>query len=260
MIWTVILQGAITLVMLTGLELVLGVDNIVMVSIISNRLPKVDQSKARKIGLILAIMARVLLLCTLSFFAGIQAPLFFIFAHGVKVQHIIFLIGGLFLLSKSTVEIHKEVEEEGETAKEIANDNRKAGVSFGWTILSIVGMDIVFSLDSVITAVGMANSIGIMIAAVVFAMIVMILMVDTISEFINQHPTVKMLALAFLLMIGALLVISSAGVEVPRGYIYFAMGFSGLVEVLNMTRAKKRKAKVISLPDSADEQLVFKPD
>lgn len=249
MLGMAILQGAISLLMLVALELVLGVDNIVMISIISNRLPEKDRSKARKIGLALAVITRVLLLGTLSFFTGIQAPLFYIFAHGVKVQHIIFFGGGLFLLQKSTVEIHKETEEEGETAAEVAEGNAKAGVSFLWTIITIVGMDIVFSLDSVITAVGMANHLGIMIAAVVIAICVMILMVDTISTFINQHPTVKMLALAFLLMIGALLVISSAGVEVPRGYIYFAMGFSAFVEVLNMTKAKKRKAKLALTKD-----------
>lgn len=162
------------------------------------------------------------------------------------------------MLQKSTVEIHKETEEEGETEKQVASDNAKAGVSFFWTIVSIVGMDIVFSLDSVITAVGMANHLGIMIAAVMIAIGVMLFMVDNISAFINQHPTVKMLALAFLLMIGALLVISSAGVEVPRGYIYFAMGFSAFVEVLNMTKAKKRKAKMavsieVVAPNSAEK-------
>jgi predicted tellurium resistance membrane protein TerC len=220
---------------LTILELVLGIDNIVFISILSGKLPAEQQPKARYIGLTMALLMRVILLFSLSWVMGLTAPLFSIpvVNHPVSGRDLILIIGGLFLIAKSTHEIHGSLEgEEGHASK-------KVYASFTSVIIQITLLDIVFSLDSVITAIGMVEQVWIMIAAVVVSIIAMMLFAGSIGSFVQKHPTVKMLALAFLLLIGVTLLAEGFHQKIPKGYIYFAMAFSVLVEILNMRLRKK---------------------
>ncbi|MGB4399992.1 MAG: TerC family protein [Daejeonella sp.] len=242
----------ISLVTLTVLEIVLGIDNIIFISIMASKLPENQQKKARRIGLALAMVTRVLLLLSLSWIMQLTSPLFnmgewigltsgeWFEKLAISGRDLILIIGGLFLIYKSTREIHEKLEGDEHDVK------TKAVVTFSGVIVQILILDIVFSLDSVITAVGMADSIGVMIAAVVIAVIVMMLSAGSISDFVNKHPTVKMLALSFLLLIGVSLLAEGFEQHIPKGYIYFAMAFSVLVEMLNL-KMKKDKNKPVKL-------------
>jgi len=233
----------ISLLTLTVLEIILGIDNIVFISILAGKLPPQQQPKARRIGLSLALITRVLLLCCLAWMAKLTRPLFHIpamlgmsEAHDVSGRDLILLLGGLFLLWKSTREIHGKLEgEEGAASSRVAP-------GFAGVIVQILLLDIVFSLDSVITAVGMARHLAVMIAAVILALIFMLIFAGRISDFINRHPSLKMLALSFLLLIGVALVAEGFHKEIPKGYIYFAMAFSVGVETLNIRAQSKTKA------------------
>jgi len=221
------------LVTLTVLEIVLGIDNIIFISIVAGKLPPHQRGKARKIGLALALITRILLLLSLSWLIGLTKPLFAVMNHEVSGRDLILILGGLFLLFKSTAEIHEKLEgEEGEK-------NRKLASSFGGILFQIMMLDVVFSLDSVITAVGMVKQIGVMVAAVIIAVIIMLISVDVIADYVDRHPSVKILALAFLILIGVSLLGEGMGHHIPKGYIYFAMGFSVGVEVLNQKTHKK---------------------
>jgi predicted tellurium resistance membrane protein TerC len=223
----------ISLLTLTLLEIILGIDNIVFISILAGKLPKEQQAKARKLGLLLALCTRILLLLGLAWMVRLTKPLFEIFHHGVSGRDLILICGGLFLLGKSTHEIHDKLEgEDGEVTKRLAP-------SFGAVLVQIMLLDIVFSLDSVITAVGMAKHVPVMVAAVILAVGFMMIFSGTISRFIDKHPTIKMLALTFLMLIGCTLVAEGFHKEIPKGYIYFAMSFSIGVEVLNIRLRKK---------------------
>ena len=218
---------------LSVLELVLGIDNVIFISILSGKLPEKDQKKARLIGLALALLMRVGLLFSLTWVMGLTAPLFTVWGQSVSGRDLILLIGGLFLLAKSTHEIHGSLEgAEGEGSK-------KVYAGFTGVIIQIMLLDIVFSLDSVITAVGMVNNIWVMIAAVVVSIIAMMLFAGSIGAFVQRHPTIKMLALSFLLLIGTTLVAEGLHFHIPKGYVYFAMAFSVFVEVLNIRLRKK---------------------
>ena len=218
---------------LTVLELVLGIDNVIFISILAGKLPPEQQAKARYIGLALALVMRVILLFSLTWVIGLTEPLFTVFSQQVSGRDLVLLIGGLFLIAKSTHEIHGSLEgEEGHASA-------KVYASFASVIVQIMLLDIVFSLDSVITAVGMVDNIWIMIAAVVISIIAMMLFAGSIGAFVQRHPTVKMLALSFLLLIGVTLIAEGFHQHIPKGYIYFAMAFSVLVEILNLRLRKK---------------------
>ncbi len=223
---------------LTALEIVLGVDNVVFISILAGKLPPEKRAKARQVGLGLAMFMRIALLLAISWVIGLTAPLFNIVNQEISGRDLILLVGGLFLLAKSTHEMHGQLEgEEGHASAKVA-------ASFGAVIFQILLLDIVFSLDSVITAVGMADDIGVMIAAVVIAVGFMMFFAGKISSFVEKHPTVKMLALSFLLLIGMSLIAESFDLHIPKGYIYFAMAFSLFVEVINMKLRKRSKDPV----------------
>jgi predicted tellurium resistance membrane protein TerC len=230
----------ISLVTLTLLEIVLGIDNIIFISILASKLPKEQQAKARKLGLGLALVTRVLLLMGLAWVVRLEKPFFTtqILSYDIAVsgRDLILILGGLFLLAKSTYEIHEKLEgEDGEVTKKIAP-------RFAAVIVQIMMLDIVFSLDSVITAVGMVKQIGVMISAVIIAMAFMLLFVNSIGQFVDKHPTIKMLALSFLILIGSMLVAEGFHKEIPKGYVYFAMAFAVGVEMLNIkirTKAEK---------------------
>ncbi len=231
----------ISLITLTFLEVVLGIDNIIFISILSGKLPPEQQPKARKVGLALAMITRILLLCGLAWIVKLEKPFvegkFLSMDIAISGRDAILILGGLFLLGKSTREIHEKLEgEDGEKTKGMA-------ASFTSVIIQIMLLDIVFSLDSVITAVGMVKQVGIMIAAVVIAVLAMLLFVNQISQFVEEHPSIKMLALSFLIMIGALLVAEGFHQHIPKGYVYFSMAFSVAVEMLNI-RMRKKSAKV----------------
>jgi predicted tellurium resistance membrane protein TerC len=218
----------VSLVTLTFLEIVLGIDNVIFISILAGKLPPDQQSKARTIGLAFALITRILLLLSIKWLMELTKPLGTIFSHAFSGRDLILLAGGLFLIAKSTHEIHAKLETEG------FEPTAKARGTLLGTVLQIGLLDIVFSLDSVITAVGMAKEIGVMIAAVTIALLVMLLAAGTISQFVDRHPTIKMLALAFLILIGVVLVADGVGQHIERGYIYFAMAFSTVVEMLNI--------------------------
>lgn len=226
-------ENLIAFLTLSALEIVLGIDNIVFIAIISNALPHEVQSKARRIGLLLAMGTRILLLLGITWVMGLTAPLLTLLGHVVTGRDVVLLAGGLFLIAKSTFEIHEKIE----PAKDGEPHLRKAR-GFGAAVTQIALLDIVFSLDSVITAVGMSGEIVVMVAAVVAAVAVMMAFADPVSHFVSRHPTVQMLALSFLILIGVFLVAEGLGRHIDRGYIYFAMGFSLLVELLNL-RARK---------------------
>ncbi len=233
-------SGLLALVTLTFLEIVLGVDNVIFISILSSKLPASQQSRARRTGLMAAMVMRILLLLSIAWVTRLTAPLFSAFGWPVSGRDLILIGGGLFLLGKATLEIHDKLEgEEGHGSTRVAP-------SFGAVIAQIMVLDIVFSLDSVITAVGMAEDISIMVAAVVLAVGVMMFSAEPISVFVNRHPTVKMLALSFLLLVGLSLVGDGLGLHIPKGYIYFAMGFSVFVELVNL-RVRGRGVKPVHL-------------
>ena len=223
----------IALATLTFLEIVLGVDNIIFISILSGKLPPSQQPRARRIGLVGAMVTRVLLLLSLAWIIKLTRPWFTIIGHPISGRDLILIFGGLFLLGKSTYEIHDKLEgEEGHSSNRVAS-------SLVSVILQIMVLDIVFSLDSVITAVGMVDELWVMVTAVIIAVGIMMWSAEPISAFVHRHPTVKMLALSFLLLIGASLVAEGFGHHIPKGYIYFAMGFSVFVEAINLrVRAK----------------------
>ena len=223
----------IALATLTFLEIVLGVDNIIFISILSGKLPPEQQPRARRLGLMGALVTRLLLLMSLAWVIRLTAPLFTIASQEISGRDLILLIGGLFLIGKSTHEIHDKLEgEEGHASGRVA-------ASFASVIVQIMLLDIVFSLDSVITAVGMVDELWVMITAVIIAVGIMLLSAESISIFVHRHPTVKMLALSFLLLIGLSLIAEGFDHHIPKGYIYFAMGFSVFVEALNLKMKKK---------------------
>ena len=230
-------SGIVALISLTSLEIVLGVDNVIFISILTNKLPMAQQGRARRMGLLAAMGMRILLLAFIVWIIRLTAPFFYILGHPISGRDLILIGGGLFLLAKSTTEIHQRLDgEEGHSSARVQP-------SFTAIITQIVLLDIVFSLDSVITAVGMANEIIIMVTAVILAVGVMMFSAGPISSFVNRHPTVKVLALSFLLLIGMSLVGDGLGMHIPKGYIYFAMGFSVLVELINL-RVRKITAPV----------------
>jgi len=230
-------SGLLALITLTFLEIVLGVDNIIFISILSSKLPTQQQASARRTGLLAAMGMRLLLLLSIVWITRLTSPLFDILGRPISGRDLILIGGGLFLLAKATIEIHNRLEgEEGHSSARVRP-------SFGAVISQIVVLDIVFSLDSVITAVGMANEISIMAAAVILSVGVMMFSAAPISAFVNRHPTVKVLALAFLLLIGIALVADGLGMHIPKGYIYFAIGFAVFVEMINL-RVLRRAAPV----------------
>ena len=224
----------IALVTLTVLEIVLGVDNVIFISILSSKLPQSQQRSARRLGLVLAMVARVGLLLSISWIIRLTEPLFAVAGHDFSGRDLTLLVGGLFLLAKSTFEIHESLEgEEG-------HKSDKVTASFASVIFQILVLDVVFSLDSVITAVGMVEQIGVMVAAIIIAVAVMLLSAEAISAFVNERPTVKILALSFLLLVGFSLVAEAFHQEIAKGYLYFAMAFSVFVELINQ-RIRRRQ-------------------
>jgi predicted tellurium resistance membrane protein TerC len=236
--WLADPQAWIALLTLTLLEIVLGIDNVIFISILAGKLPQADQKKARTIGLGGALVMRVLLLLSLAWIVKLTRPLFEVAGHGISGRDIILILGGLFLMAKATHEIHDKLEgEEGTAVKKITP-------TLTSVVVQIMLLDIVFSLDSVITAVGMAKELGVMIAAVIIAVVIMLFSAGSISAFVDRHPTVKMLALSFLLLIGTSLIAEGLEFHIPKGYIYFAMAFSVFVEVLNIRFRTVAKEKV----------------
>ena len=233
-------ENAIALLTLTVLEIVLGIDNIVFISILADKLPHDQQNRGRQMGLGLALITRILLLLSLSWIIRLEQPLFTVLSIGITGRDLILLGGGIFLIAKSTMEIHDKLEgkAEGESGPP------KAAVTLASVVLQIGLLDIVFSLDSVITAVGMAKEILIMIMAVIIAVVIMLFASESISNFVNGHPTIKILALSFLLLIGTSLLVEGLHQEIPKGYIYFAMAFSVFVEMLNL-RVREGKPVVL---------------
>ncbi|MHB8057462.1 MAG: TerC family protein [Desulfuromonadaceae bacterium] len=236
--WLTDPQVWMALVTLTALEIVLGIDNIIFISIQASKLPAHQQEKARKIGLSLAMVIRVGLLFSLSWLMGLTATLFTVLGNEISGRDLILISGGLFLLWKSTMEIHEKLE--GDVAISAAS----VGVTFGSVIVQILLLDIVFSLDSIITALGMATQLAVMITAVVISVGFMMLFSGKISTFVEKHPTIKMLALSFLLLIGVALIGDGFDMHIPKGYIYFAMAFSVLVEMLNLRQRKGTPVKL----------------
>jgi predicted tellurium resistance membrane protein TerC len=227
-------ETLIALATLTFLEIVLGVDNIIFISILASRLPASRQLSARRLGLLLAMGTRLLLLLSLSWIIKLTAPLVTLWAHELSGRDLILILGGLFLLFKSTHEIHARLEGTDESA------TARRAVSFASVLIQIALLDIVFSLDSVITAVGMVDELWVMIVAVVVSVLIMMAAAGPISEFVNRHPTVKILALSFLLLIGVSLLLEGFDQHIPKGYIYFAMGFALFVEIINLRARVKR--------------------
>jgi len=225
-----------SLITLMALEIVLGIDNLVFISILAGRLPQHQQSKARKVGLAMALGTRLLLLATLAWIVTLTKPFIHIGSFGLSWRDVILIVGGLFLLYKATHEIHTEVEGDVEDKRPA-----KTGTTFLAVVSQIAIIDIIFSLDSVITAVGMADQLWVMVVAVVAAVIVMLIAADPLANFIAAHPTVKMLALSFLLLIGVLLIAEGMHFHIPKGYVYFALGFSVMVEGLNNWAQRRRR-------------------
>ncbi|MBI5165712.1 MAG: TerC family protein [Magnetospirillum sp.] len=229
----------ISLLTLSALEIVLGIDNLVFLAILADRLPPAQRPLARRLGLGFALGTRLLLLASLAWIIGLIEPVFTILGHAVSWRDIILIAGGMFLLAKGTHEIHGSLE--GEEDESAPGGAGKAGAGFVATIVQIGILDIVFSLDSVITAVGMAGELWVMAAAVVIAVLLMLVASGPLSAFVSKHPTVKMLALSFLLLVGTSLIADGLGFHIPKGYLYFAMGFSVLVEALNLAARGRRK-------------------
>jgi predicted tellurium resistance membrane protein TerC len=232
----------IALAALTAIEIVLGIDNIIFITILVGRLPQKDRRRARFLGLLMAMGARILLLFTLTFFMGIVQPLFTVAGRGVSLRDLVLILGGLFLIAKATFEIHGKIEGEGEP------HGARSARGFTMVLLQIALLDIVFSLDSVITAIGLAEQLAVMVIAIVAAVGVMLLSAQAIGDFVERHPTVKMLALSFLLLIGTTLVADGLGFHFPKGYVYVAMAFSAFVEMLNI---RVRRIHAAAPPGSA---------
>jgi len=230
-------EAWIALATLTLLEIVLGIDNIVFISVLADRLPPEQRPKARQLGLALAMLTRILLLFSITLIMRLTTVLFTLFGHGVSGRDLILIVGGLFLLTKATREIHDKMEGEGDGVNGATD-----AATFRGVLIQIAILDMVFSLDSVITAVGMADDLAVMVTAVILAVGVMMISAGPVGSFVSKHPTVKMLALSFLLLIGTSLIADGAGFHIPKGYIYFAMGFSVFVEFLNL-RAKGTRSK-----------------
>jgi predicted tellurium resistance membrane protein TerC len=241
-------EAWIALGTLTVLEIVLGIDNIVFISVLADRLPRHQQQKARQLGLALAMLTRILLLFSLTLIMRLTTPLFVILEHAVSGRDLILIIGGLFLLTKSTREIHDKMEGDDEDRA----SSRKA-VTFHGVLIQIAILDMIFSLDSVITAVGMADDLIVMVTAVILAVGVMMISARPVGEFVSDHPTVKMLALSFLLLIGTSLIAEGLGFHIPKGYIYFAMGFSVLVEFFNLRTQPRKVPESPTEPESLTE-------
>ncbi|SFC60136.1 Membrane protein TerC, possibly involved in tellurium resistance [Flexibacter flexilis DSM 6793] len=239
--------GLISLLTLTLMEIVLGIDNIIFISIVASELPENQQTKATRIGMLIALVVRVGLLFGITWIIGLTEPVFTLMEHGFSGRDIILLAGGLFLIAKTTSEIHEKLEGE----EEDTSDKPKTSDALAKVIFQIVLIDIVFSFDSILTAVGLVppEQIIIMIMAVVLSMVVMMLFAKNVSDFVNKHPSIKMLALSFLIMIGFLLVIDSFGIHVEKGYVYVAMAFSLIVELLNM-QVRKRSKRPVQLRNS----------
>ena len=224
---------------LTTLEIVLGIDNIVFISILAGKLPADQQVVARRVGLVAAMVARIGLLFSLAWIIRLTEPLFSVLGHGVSGRDLTLLLGGLFLIAKATYEIHDKLEgEEGHASSKVT-------ASFSSVIAQIIVLDVVFSLDSVITAVGMVNDVGVMVAAVVIAVAVMMFSVEVVSRFVNERPTLKILALSFLLLVGVALMAEGMHQEIPKGYLYFAMAFSVFVEYLNQRTSSNHRPVVL---------------
>jgi len=233
---------------LTALEIVLGIDNVIFLSIVSSRLPAHQQQKARRIGLILAMVMRVALLTSVSWIAGLTAPIASVAGFELSWRDVVLGLGGLFLIYKGTHEIHNSMEGEEEQAS-------RATITFAAALTQIVILDVVFSLDSVITAVGMTDNLPVMISAIVIAILVMMFAAEPVSAFVNRHPTVKMLALGFLLLVGMALMADAAHFHIPRGYLYFAIAFSILIETLNLLAAARRKRAREALKKGQTQQV-----
>lgn len=239
----------IALITLAALEIVLGIDNLVFISIVVGRLPAKQRPFARKFGLALACITRILLLISLAYLARMEASLFEIFGQDISIRDLVLIGGGLFLLIKGTMEIHQAVESHNEEH----GVSGKAAAGFGMVIAQIAVIDIVFSLDSVITAVGMVDHIPVMVAAILIAVAIMIFAANPLGNFIDTHPTVKMLALSFLILVGMALIADGLDVHIPRGYLYFAMAFSAGVESLNLwSKRKQRKREEQSVKPNLD--------
>jgi len=244
--WLVDPQAWIALATLTALEIVLGIDNIIFISILVGRLPHEQRQKARTLGLALAMGTRILLLMSLSWVMSLVEPLFTVLEHAISGRDIILVGGGLFLLAKSTHEIHGSLEGYDEEEKKVRN------VGFFGVLIQIAILDIIFSLDSVITAVGLANQLAVMVIAIVISVIVMMFFARAIGEFVDRHPTLKMLALSFLILVGVSLIAEGFEFHIPKGYIYFAMAFSVAVEMLNL-RMRAKPGEVLTLHKPIEE-------
>lgn len=238
--WITNPEALIALATLVALEVVLGIDNIIFISILAGKLPKEMQAKARNVGLVLAMVTRILLLLSITWIMKLTSPIFTLFGNEISGRDLILIIGGLFLLGKSTFEIHDKLEGEEHSA------GGQVAKSFGMTIVQILILDIVFSLDSIITAVGIVSQIEIMITAVVISVIFMLIFASPVSNFVDKHPTIKMLALSFLLMIGFTLIADGFDYHIPKGYIYFSMAFSIFVETLNL-KLRSKSVKPVKL-------------
>ena len=236
-------QVWMSLLTLTALEIVLGIDNLIFLSIVSGRLPRHQQRAARQLGLVLALLGRVALLFSLTWIIGLTRPVVSVLGFDASWRDVVLLLGGLFLLVKGTMETHHMLE----------GQDQEAGVgtlTFGVAVAQIIVLDVVFALDSIITAVGMTDLLPVMIAAVVIAMVVMLVAANPVGDFVNAHPTVKMLALSFLLLVGMALVADGLHYHIPRGYLYFAIAFSAAVEALNLLAARARKKRRLRLTAS----------
>lgn len=242
-------EGLMSLLMLATLEIVLGVDNLVFISIAVSRLPPERRSEARKFGLALACITRLGLLLSLSWLASMTASLFTVAGNDISVRDLVLIGGGLFLLIKGTMEIHESVE-----GGDADGPNARASATFGYVIAQIAIIDIVFSLDSVITAVGLVNEVPIMATAIIMAVLVMMLASDPVGNFIDRHPTIKMLALAFIILVGVALIADGLNFHIPRGYLYFGMVFSAGVEALNLIAQNRRRKKAAAHAASSEGQ------
>jgi predicted tellurium resistance membrane protein TerC len=241
-------ENWIALLTLTFLEIVLGIDNIIFISIVTNRLPVQNRRATRNIGLIMAMLFRSLLLLTISFFIKLTNPLFTIFSLGISIRDLVLIAGGLFLLLKSISEIHQKMEGGGDHTPHV-----KARKKVGSVLLQIVLLDLIFSFDSILTAIGLSDKVLLMIIAIVIAIGVMMIFAGAVSKFINQHPTLQILALSFLILIGFMLIIDGVHYHVPKGYIYFAVFFSLVVEMINI-RMKKKLQSANSQHEEKSEQ------
>lgn len=242
--WIASPEAWVALGTLMALEIVLGIDNIIFISILVGRLPPEQREKARKLGIALAMLTRLALLFSITWVMGLTEAWFTLLDNEISGRDVILILGGLFLLAKSTHEIHNSLEGGSDT------DSHKAATSFGAILVQIAILDLVFSLDSVITAVGLVSHLSIMVIAIVASVLVMLFAAKSIGEFVDAHPTIKMLALSFLIMVGFTLVIEGFDVHVPKGYIYFAMAFSVAVEMLNIRLRKRQQVKKVTLNKS----------